>query len=232
MAFHYSERNRDEYYSDGLTILHGLVPPSLLVDLRREAETARAIAHERYGPQAQRLQPVYRYPELNHAPFREFLALPELRTTVREILGQEHTESDILGILFEPEDAAWTTGWHRDWLHHVKDLDRGAFFDAVLHQPTTFNQLNAALYPDRALWVVPGSQHREDTSEELAAHAAGNELPGAVNVVLEAGDVAFYRAVGWHTGSYVPGAKRATLHDGFYSPADRAWQASPPKISS
>ena len=50
-------------------------------------------------------------------------------------------------------------------------------------------------------------------------------MPGAVPVPLFAGDVAFYRACGWHIGNYVPYTRRATLHDGYYGPDDLAWQA-------
>src|SRR6187551_3472657 len=108
-AYRYSERNRDEYFTNDLTILRGLIPPTLLTDLRREAEKAREIAHRQSGPQAQRLQPVYKYPELDHRPFRDFLGLPELRRTVEAILGPDHTASDIMGILFNPLDSAWCT---------------------------------------------------------------------------------------------------------------------------
>ena len=63
---------------------------------------------------------------------------------------------------------------------------------------------------------------------ELACLAYTRRMPGAVQVPLAAGDVAFYRAVGWHIGNYVPYIKRATLHDGFYGPDDRAWKANVP----
>jgi hypothetical protein len=49
-------------------------------------------------------------------------------------------------------------------------------------------------------------------------------MPGAVQVVLSAGDIAFYRSTAWHIGTYVPYVKRATLHDGFYGPEDHAWR--------
>ena len=65
MEFHYSEQHRAEYIKDGFTILRSLIPPSLLTDLRRETDTARDIARQRSGPQAQRLQPVYAYEELD-----------------------------------------------------------------------------------------------------------------------------------------------------------------------
>ena len=38
MSFKVTDRHRDEYLSRGVTILRGLIPASLLTDLRREAE--------------------------------------------------------------------------------------------------------------------------------------------------------------------------------------------------
>lgn len=253
MGFRYEEWHREEYFGRGLTVLRGLIPPALLGDLRREAEKARAIAHRESGPQAQRLQPVYRYPELDPRPFRDFLALPELRRTVEGILGPDHQESNIMGILFEPAESAWATPWHRDWGYNVPDIDVDAFFDATLHRPTMFNQLNGALYDDHSLWVVPASHNRRDTDaeraafgetfpplpppttpemsaeeRELACSAYTRAMPGGEPVLLSAGDVAFYRASAWHIGSYVPYVRRATLHDGFYGPDDREWQTNVP----
>lgn len=253
MAFRYSERHREEYYALGLTILRDVIPAALLSDLRRETDNARFIARRDHGPQAQRLQPVYNFMELNAQPFRDFLALPGMRAAVENILGPEHTASEIMGVLFEPERDAWATHWHRDWGYNVPGIDLDAFFDAALHKPQMFNQLNAALYDDHSLWVVPGSHNREDSAEERAAFggripppgpqlspemspeqrelaclAYTRRMPGAVQVALAAGDVAFYRAVGWHIGNYVPYVRRATLHDGFYGPDDRAWQANVP----
>ena len=255
MSFAYTDRHREEYLTDGLTILRGLIPPGLLADLRREAEKAREIAHRRGGPQTQRLQPVYAYEEIDPRPFREFLDLPGLRDAVAGIPGGSHRSSDIMGILFEPAQAAWGTNWHRDWGHHVRGLDMARFF-AAARDMRMFNQLNGALYDDSSLWVVPGSHAREDTPEERAAfpripppgpaldegmseaereqvcQAYARRMPGAIPVALRAGDVAFYRACGWHIGVYSPGTRRATLHDGFYSDEDRAWQASMREIQA
>lgn len=252
MSFAYSEQNRNEYYTDGLTVLRGLIPASLLADLRAQAEIARELARKIGGPSAQRLQPVYKYEELNPQPFRDFLNLDGLRTTVLNILGPEHTASDILGILFEPKENAWCTHWHRDWGYNVPGIDLDAFFEAAVNQPGMFNQLNGALYDDHCLWVVPGSHNRldsdaeqarfprlpppgpelsdtlTDTEREISCLNYARSMPGGVCVPLFAGDVAFYRACAWHIGSYIPYTRRATLHDGFYSPADRVWQANVP----
>ncbi len=101
-----------------------------------------------------------------------------------------------------------------------------------------FNQYNCALYEDSSTWFVPGSHTRvTDTPAELAAARAldragvenkqrlrsesaqelllqdyGQNMPGAVQVVLQAGDLVLYRNTAWHLGSYVPYRRRATLH--------------------
>jgi hypothetical protein len=249
MGFQYTERRREEYCTAGFTILRDLIPATLLSDLRRETDKAREIARRKYGPQTQRLQPVYAYEELDARPFRDFLALPGLRATVEGILGVGHRQSDIMGVLLEPAEHAWATHWHRDWGYNAPHVDLEAFFQSVTNLQM-HNQLNAALYDDHSLWVVPGSHDREDAAEERAAFpripppgpelnagisAAERELtclryvrqmPGATPVTLFAGDVAFYRACQWHIGNYVPYTRRATLHDGFYCEDDYRWQAA------
>jgi hypothetical protein len=248
MAFHYTPQLREEYYSVGITVLRDLIPAPLLTALRQETDKAREIARQQRGPQVQRLQPVYAYDALNHEPFHEFSALPGLQETCAKILGDGYQICGNQGILLEPEAKAWCTNWHRDWGHHVEGLDLDIFHKAVLN-PRMFNQINGALYDDHSLWVVPGSHDRPHTPEELAAFGSVpapppkltdamspverelacteyvRRMPGATNIVLSAGDVAFYRACGWHIGTYVSYVRRATLHDGFYCDDDYAWQA-------
>ena len=59
MAFQFQDSMVNEYLSQGYLILRGIVPPSLLTDLRREAEKARDLAHKLNGPQTQSIQPLY-----------------------------------------------------------------------------------------------------------------------------------------------------------------------------
>jgi|GEM_PF-5017622 len=131
MTFQFTEQHRDEYFSAGLTTLRGIIPPSLLSALRRETDKARAIARERAGPQSQRLQPVYRYEELNHRHFRDFLELAGMQATVEGILGAGHETSDNMGVLLEPAEQAWCTNWHRDVAHHIPGLDNEWFFQTA-----------------------------------------------------------------------------------------------------
>ena len=60
----------DEYLAEGYLILRGIVPPSLLGDLRIEAKKARDLAHQLKGAQTQRIQPLSDYAgDLNLKPF-------------------------------------------------------------------------------------------------------------------------------------------------------------------
>jgi len=254
VSFRFTEAHREEYFTDGLTLLRGLIPATLVADLRRETDKGRIIARQKHGRQTQRLQPVYAYEELDPRPFQDFLALPGLRDTVEGTLGTGYEPTERMAVFLEPTDAAWCTTWHRDY-GNVQGVDREAFAQAR-DNLRMMNQFNAALYDDHSLWVVPGSHNREDTPAERAAipdvyaHVAElpaslsaavremewltytRSMPGARQIVLCAGDVAFYRATSWHIGNYVPYVKRATLHDSFPCEGDLAWQSSVRRIQA
>ena len=228
----------ETYARDGLVILPRAIPHDLIDELRRQTDIARSLARQLHGPQAQRLQPIFDHDEIDPAPFHAFHALPELVELAAAALSTEHVPAPHLGVLFEPADRAWAMAWHRDWRDNVDAVDAESFAIAN-RDPGMFNQINAALWPDDSLWVVPGSAWRDDTAEEKAAYDAlppveraatigdyCHAMPGAIQVVLEPGDIAFYRASGWHLGSYTPTRPRATLHTGFCGPADRQWQAT------
>jgi len=113
-----------------------------------------------------------------------------------------------------------------------------------------FNQINCALYEDTATWYVPGSHFRaQDTPEETRVaqsadrgavenwekrrteaeherflHNYCTSMPGAVQIVLNAGDLLLYRNLAWHLGSYLPYRKRATLHCNAATPEFVAFQ--------
>ena len=94
----------------------------------------------------------------------------------------------------------------------------------------------------------------EDTPEEVAAMGAipasspeltdemssdvreatvldyARSMPGATQVVLEAGDVAFYCAASWHIGHYTPINLHATLHENFAVPTGHIWREAVPRM--
>src|SRR5687767_1815515 len=116
MAYQFSDMHIDEYHRHGFTVFRGILPPSLIGDLRRITDQARAMAREKRGPQVQRLQPVSAY-ELDPQPFEEFRDLPALREAVDRVLSPRHSfgTREYLGVLFEPAELPYCTAWHRDW---------------------------------------------------------------------------------------------------------------------
>jgi hypothetical protein len=246
MPFQLSDQHIDEYHTLGYTVFRGILPPALIGDLRRVTERAREIARGKYGPQAQRLQPVSAH-DLDQQPFDAFRELPDLHAAITSLLSPQHTygSREILGVLIEPADLPYCTAWHRDWRDNMHGLDPTEW-EAVFHDPAYFNQLNVALYEDDCTWVVPGSHLRRDLPREAARFPErpprGPELegrsaeererlcleycesmPGAARLRLNAGDCALYRNTLWHLGSYLPYRKRATLHDAVETPEFKAW---------
>jgi ectoine hydroxylase-related dioxygenase (phytanoyl-CoA dioxygenase family) len=236
MSFRLTQQHRDELERAGGTVLRGLLPRALVEDLRRAAAEAAGVARRAHGEMAQRLPPITGSDEIDQRPFRDFTELPELQCAIRELLSPRHRHgSERLSLLVEPT-RAFSSNWHRDLFH---GLGAEAFYREALDHDL-FWQCNCARYPDRALWVVPGSQarrnpaaeeahvatrgigHQAGTWEELTAYASG--MPGAVAVELEPGDYALYRACLWHTGIYSPSIRRATLHDHVDTAASRAWR--------
>jgi ectoine hydroxylase-related dioxygenase (phytanoyl-CoA dioxygenase family) len=226
------------------------LPPTLIGDLRRVSEKARQIARSRSGAQAQRLQPVFQF-DLDHRAFRDYLELPALRDAVARVLqNAAHGTQTGLAVLFEPRTHPWTTGWHRDFRYTghpqaVVERWKRDYCDLEL-----FNQANCALYEDGCTWLVPGSHARENTQEEQSLVASDqlppipvpdvstmgmeeaectclqycSRMPGAIRILLDAGDYALYRSSMWHLGNYAPYKIRATLHDFVETDAYAEWR--------
>ena len=244
MPFTFSDHHISDYYRDGYTVFRGILPPSLIGDLRRETEIAREVAREVKGDQAQRIQPVGKYGDrFSLQPFHDYTELPELVDACQRVLSPEHTFAglDRLGVFFEPAHRPWCTRWHRDITARSKGVDPDEF-DRLTIDATFFTQVNCTLYTDVSTWYVPGSDGRPDApSEPVAAETMPDteglsheetetlnldycqRMPEAVCLVLEPGDFALYRPNGWHIGNYAPYRKRATLHDGLWKPETRAW---------
>ncbi len=254
MAYEVTDQDLQTYHTMGYVVFRGIIPPSLLCDLRREAEKAKAIARRVSGPDSQRLQPLTRYAEeLDLRPFRDYSNLPDLRKAVDTVLPHENWwgiregKESGLGVLIEPAENPWCTSWHRDWRDNAPGLPL-ADWEPELTNLRLFNQVNCALYEDTSTWVVPGSHMRRDLPAEakrfptrpiqgpqLEGKSAEERericleycrsLPGAMQVHLQAGDFMLYRNSLWHIGNYVPYKKRATLHDYMNTPEFAAWMA-------
>ena len=243
MPFQFIEKHIADYHTLGYTIFQDIIPTSLLTDLRRVADKAREIARKVTGPQAQRLQPIAKYdldqqPFKNYGELPELNdAIHQVLTP-----HHYHNDLDRTGILLEPAEYPWCTDWHRDWRDHMpQEVFESEFREEWQWQSFHIdyqNQINCALYEDPSTWIVPGSHYRQrNLPGEIAAKNAYDRdkfrnqkpisseqqerdclnytrnMPGAVQLRLNAGDFALYRASAWHIGNYVPYRKRATIHD-------------------
>lgn len=247
MTFKFSDQHIDDYHTRGATIFRGILPPTLIEDLRIATDKAREIAREVRGQQAQRLQPVGKF-DIDLKPFEAYRDLPELHDVIERLLGPGRFYGDLslLGVLLEPAEWPYTTGWHRDLRDNAAGFDI-THWDRVLHDIELLNQVNCPLYEDSSTWIVPGSHLRHDLPRERekfherpvrkpdleGKSSAERErvcleycesMPGAERLHLNAGDFALYRASLWHLGSYVPYRKRATLHDVVSTERSAAWR--------
>jgi len=257
MAFKISDEHVDQFFRDGYVIFRGLIPATLLKELRVMADAGRSVARELGGPQSQRLQPIVEH--LDCKAYFEFVDLPELVDAIHTIYGDgfvygrspDDPSSSRAGVLFEPRDQPYSTQWHRDWRDNIPGLEIG-----IWEQKQTdlryFNQVNCALYEDGCTWVVPGSHLRKDVSAEvarfpmrpipgpaleglddsaaeLACLAYCRSMPGAVQACLNAGDFMLYRNSLWHLGNYTPYKRRSTIHDGVWTPEFYEWFSNWPK---
>jgi hypothetical protein len=228
---------------NGYVVFEGIVPTTLLQDLRREADKARVLAHEINGRQTQRIQPISRYADqIDQKPFQDYCELPELLDAMERLLGPgySHGGRDIMGLLVEPLDRPWNCGWHRDGVVEVPpaayDTTVQSCLAEVWFDLRYFNQINCAIYADSCTWYVPGShlrqhdlpgEHQSTGDAELLRQTENlteaeaerfwfdhcRNMPGAVQVHLQAGDFMIYRNLAWHTGNYITYQPRATIHD-------------------
>ena len=233
----------DEYWEQGFVLLPGIVPDSLVSDLRNASDRIRELAHHTIGPQTQRIQPIGRFvePEILE-PFLRYLQLGDLHAAVERLFGPglRYGSPDETGILVEPLAQPWSIGWHRDNVAQVHPRERDRWNRAFLarhwNNRRFFNQLNVAIYPDPCFWYVPGSHARQwdlqGEVESIRSHEYMNQIaemsvedaeaeltrhcrsmPGARQFVLEPGDALIHRNLGWHLGNYSPNQPRATIHD-------------------
>ncbi len=80
-------------------------------------------------------------------------------------------------------------------------------------------QFNAPLLPgDHFLNIVPASHLRASTPAEIAAAKAGDQaqMPGAMVVEMEPGDIVYYNANLWHRGWNPEGGRRWSLHCAYW----------------
>jgi len=168
MSFSFDEGMIHHYWSQGYVALRGIVPPSLVRDLRAEADKAREYTHEKIDPQVQRAPRIREMADkINVKPFQDYHELPELVRVLERLFGPGSKPGTMewLTILIEPKLYPRHGGWHRDGVCDIPMNDQNSAENLTkratsLHRPRSGNQVNCALYNDSCLWFVPGSHLR------------------------------------------------------------------------
>jgi len=168
MGFRITEEDVRNYRELGYHVIRGVIPASLLHDLRREARKARDVAYRLSGPQAQRLQPLKDHAgEFDLRVFQRFNAIEGLAEAVQALTSPRHQLRPMEDscLLLQPRDRPWSTEWHHDWRDHVLDADFHALvgearWQEIGNNPDFFNQVNCPLFEDTSTWYVPGSHRR------------------------------------------------------------------------
>ncbi len=253
MPFQLTEQHITDYYHHGYTVFQAILPPSLTTELRLAGEEVYGLSKAARSPVLSKLFP--KLSGRSVQAFRDYGDLPPLVDAIHRVLtpGHSHCAFDQMSIFYTLEAPA-CGDWHRDIGENYKGVVREEFAQ-LKHDPTFFAQVNCALYTDTCLWYVPGSAGRANTPGELAAAGPPYDgiegrgklidfegksyverermaieycrgMPGAVNLVLEAGDFALYRPIGWHNGNYAPHRKRMTLHHVVSTPKLLEWFAN------
>ena len=121
----------------------------------------------------------------------------------------------LFGMLAAGGGQPYLQKWHRD-LGKPGAPDEAEYLERQHGRLVQFNAPLAA--GDRYLHIVPSSHGRPSTAAEIAASQnTGGDMPEALVVELEPGDIVYYNANLWHRGWNPEGAKRWTMHCAFCS---------------
>ena len=121
----------------------------------------------------------------------------------------------LFGMLASGAGKGYRLAWHRDLCTPGAPDEQ----DALRRLDGELIQFNAPVADvDTFLHVVPGSHRQASTPAQRAAQAAGvdGDMPGAVEVRLEPGDILYYNPNLWHRGWNPAGHLRWTLHAAYW----------------
>ena len=132
--------------------------------------------------------------------------------------GAETAITEMYLMCSSPTVEFGNTHWHRDIFAESAAPIEGLQKDLLEYGPS-YLQWNLPLYDDSCLWVVPGSHRRDMTEEENRQFEEdiNGQMPGGIQVNLNAGDGAVYTNLILHQGSEYGTKMRRTLHGGFRS---------------
>lgn len=225
--------NRQQFLEQGYILLHQVIPPDQLEQLRQSYEIMVDRQRAIWSRQRQADDPPGGAWEKSAQPRLNLTGLAEQIDTATastiEIWLHENTQgvsSELLGV----RDAALTemmlmcnptrdhgpARWHRDFSPAHSSSVMG-YAEDILDNGPRYVQWNLALYDDDVLWVVPGSHVRTCSGEENEQLRQDAQAPvtGAIQTHLQAGDGVAYILPILHWGSNYSTRMRRTIHGGF-----------------
>lgn len=238
---------RDTWKEQGYLLIRNAFDPQRITQLREITESAFAQWREEssedsepygfcWGPKAWIML------HLNHPKYyREHPEwLPYLLDTVADsyvlqVLNEIFTAPPILqqtNLYMDPPGEGWNGIWHRDCQFYAPD-DEVKERQMVTEEadPPRELHMHIPLVPTAASEVVPGSHTRWDTPEEnhIRRHNPHtDDMPGALNLQMNPGDLGFFHVNALHRGLYQVGVPRRTItvtytHPNYSRPATAQW---------
>jgi ectoine hydroxylase-related dioxygenase (phytanoyl-CoA dioxygenase family) len=241
-----TEDSLEHLRETGYAVLRNVVDSGLVKLLQKATEPCAELARQAYGPDAQRLQPLGNYPQLDLSGLESLRRCRKLRQGVNRLLGHgfgfSYGNPKTLGVLLEPAQTTQAMVLHRDWYAFKPGADL-VHLQTNFFNPRVLWQFNLALYPDESLGIVPGSHRYLDLAAEVERSGGPRFIavsgssdkeeaarfvqdyfyglwadPGLQTVKLQPGDLVIYRATMLHAAQYDTGQKRRTIHDFFDTP--------------
>lgn len=221
MAYRLSPSEMEQYRQEGYVILRGAIPREEIKALRSDVRDLVEAAAEGHGPQVRWIHREKRLPDrLGHLLRPGYIRPSFIRSLTdgpyfpiaEQILGAPVRHS-LFGMLASGDGKPYVQNWHRD----LAPIDGENELAILERNYRLYTQINAPLYPDRYLQIVPGSHLRRTTEVErrLLAQNPTGEMPGQMTVELQPGDVAFYYSNLLHRGYNPTGQLRWTMHHAF-----------------
>jgi nicotinamide N-methyltransferase len=216
-----TESEREQYREIGYFIRRGIIPPGQIAALKSAVQGLVECSAAGSGPELpwinreklipDRLGQLLR-PGWIRPAFADSLVNGPYFCIAEQILGGP-VRYCLFGMLASGDGKPYIQGWHRD-LAPTQGEHQQEVLERVYR---TYSQINAPLFPDRYLQIVPGSHLRPTTAaeREVLARDPTADMPGQLIVELEPGDVVFYYDNLLHRGCNPEGRRRWTMHHGF-----------------
>lgn len=224
-----SQQEHDFYYEQGYMIVRNVFSDKQVKDIQtgvqRIIERAKAgkssdipwINKEKGIPE--RLSDIFK-PEFLQPEIADTLEKSPIVHIIEQLL-EGSIRYSLAGMLAGGDAKGYAMDWHRDTI----PCEGTSQVRLLLKDVRRCCQINAPLYNDHYLKIVPGSHIRPVTEKEqnVLKHHPKGEMPGELTVELAAGDVVFYYPNLLHTGYNPEGNWRWTLHYAFWRDDAPQW---------